>query len=180
VKRLRRKRVWVPLLLVGCLVTAATARWFVWPATDTAARADAVVVFDGGRGERLRAARALMARGVAPTLLISAGRELDADDADGLCAEPQPFEVVCFTPQPDTTRGEARALAEIARRRDWDAVAVVTSTYHVSRARMLVERCYGGRLDVIAATPPDNPFQWMANVAHEWGGSVEATIERGC
>jgi uncharacterized SAM-binding protein YcdF (DUF218 family) len=180
VRRLRQKRVWLPLVLVAGLVIAATARWFVWPATDAVDHADAVVVFDGGRGERLREARALMARGIAPTLVVSAGRELDADDGDGLCVDPPPFEVVCFTPRPDTTRGEARALAEIARGRDWDTVALVTSTYHVSRARMLVERCYGGRLDVIAASPPANPAQWVANLAHEWGGAVDAMIDRDC
>ena len=176
---LRHKSVWAPLL-VATLLLAATARLFVWPTTDMVDRADAVVVFDGGRGERLHKARALMARNTAPTLVISAGRELDHDDADGLCSKPQEFEVVCFTPSPDTTRGEARAIAEIAQRRHWDDVALVTSTYHVSRARMLVERCYAGRLDVIAANPSSNPFHWVANLAHEWGGVVQAVIHEDC
>jgi uncharacterized SAM-binding protein YcdF (DUF218 family) len=166
--------------VVAMLLLVATARLFIWPTTNTVDRADAVVVFDGGSGERLQKARALMARNTAPTLAISAGKELDQDDADGLCGEPQEFEVVCFTPRPDNTRGEARGIAEIARRRRWDRMALVTSTYHVLRARMLVERCYSGRLGVIAASPSSNPFDWVANLAHEWGAVAEAVINEDC
>jgi uncharacterized SAM-binding protein YcdF (DUF218 family) len=179
-RRLRRRRVWMPLAVIGTLLVAATARLFVWPSTDDPRRADAVVVLDGGSGERLDEARALMQRDVAPTLAISAGRELDPDEADGLCSGPQQFEVVCFTPTPDSTRGEARALATLARQHGWNDVVLVTSTYHVTRARMLVERCFDGRVDVVAASPPARPLHWIAAVGHEWAAMLDATIRRTC
>jgi uncharacterized SAM-binding protein YcdF (DUF218 family) len=179
-RRLRRRRVWMPLAVIGTLLVAATARLFVWPSTDDPRRADAVVVLDGGSGERLDEARALMQRDVAPTLAISAGRELDPDEADGLCSGPQQFEVVCFTPTPDSTRGEARALATLARQHGWNDVVLVTSTYHVTRARMLVERCFDGRVDVVAASPPARPLHWIAAVGHEWAAMLDATIRRSC
>ena len=177
---LRRRRVWMPLAVIGTLLLGATARLFVWPATDDPRRADAVVVLDGGSGERLDEARALMERDVAPTLAISAGRELDPDEADGLCSGRQQFEVVCFTPTPDSTRGEARALAALARQHGWNDVVLVTSTYHVTRARMLVERCFDGRVDVVAASPPARPLHWIAAVGHEWAAMLDATIRRTC
>jgi uncharacterized SAM-binding protein YcdF (DUF218 family) len=149
------------------LFLGATARLFVWPTTADARRADAVVVLDGGTGERLKKARALMARHVAPTLVISAGHELDPDEADGLCAKPQAFEVVCFVPKPADTRGEARAFAMLARQHRWRHAVLVTSTYHVTRARRLVERCYDGHLEVVAASPPHNPLDWTADIRHE-------------
>lgn len=121
-----------------------------------------------------------MARDVAPTLAISAGREVDEDEADGLCARPQPFEVVCFSPKQDSTRGEARALAALARRNGWDEVVLVTSTYHVTRARTLVERCYDGRVDVVAARPPTRPLDWAAAVGHEWAALLDATLRPSC
>jgi uncharacterized SAM-binding protein YcdF (DUF218 family) len=179
-RRLRRRRVWMPLAVIGTLLVGATARLFVWPSTDDPRRADAVVVLDGGSGERLDEARALMQRDVAPTLAISAGRELDPDEADGLCSGPQQFEVVCFTPTPDSTRGEARALATLARQHGWNDVVLVTSTYHVTRARMLVERCFDGRVDVVAASPPARPLHWIAAVGHEWAAMLDATIRRTC
>lgn len=179
-RSLRRKRVWMPLAVTGTLFLAATARLFVWPSTNHAGPADAVVVLDGGSGERLEEARALMARRVAPTLAISTGRELDVDEAGDLCTKPQQFEVVCFTPRPDSTRGEARALARLARESGWNEVVLVTSTYHATRARMLLERCFDGRVEVVAATPPRQPLHWAAAVVHEWAAMVETTLRRGC
>jgi uncharacterized SAM-binding protein YcdF (DUF218 family) len=179
-RSLRRKRIWLPALLAGTLFLAATARLIIWPPTNDAGRADAVVVLDGGSGERLDKARDLMAREIAPTLAISTGRDLEVDEAGGLCSEPQQFEVVCFSPRPDSTRGEARALATLARRNGWNEVVLVTSTYHVTRARILVERCFAGRLDVVAASPPRRPLDWVAAVVHEWAGMLEATIRRSC
>lgn len=179
-RSLRRKRIWIPVVVTGTLFLAATARFFVWPSTSDADRADAVVVLDGGTGERLDKARALMARGVAPTLAISTGREMDTDEADDLCTKPQPFAVVCFSPRPDSTRGEAQALATLARQNRWNEVVLVTSTYHVTRARILVDRCFGGRVDVVAASPPRRPLHWAGAIAHEWAGMLEATLRRGC
>jgi uncharacterized SAM-binding protein YcdF (DUF218 family) len=178
--RRRRRRVRVALAVVGAVLLGATARLFVWPPTDAVGRADAVVVLDGGRGERLDAARELVARGTAPTLAISTGRELDPGEAGGLCTTPQPVEVVCFTPTPDSTRGEARAVAALARRHGWDDLVLVTSTYHVTRATMLVERCFDGAVDVVAAHPPARPLHWAAALGHEWGALVDASLRRGC
>lgn len=177
---LRRKRVWIPTLITATLFLGATARLFVWPTTNDAGRADAVVVLDGGSGERLNKARALMARHVAPTLVISAGRELDPDGAEELCATPQAFEVVCFVPKPADTRGEARAFAVLARQHRWNDAVLVTSTYHVTRARTLVERCYDGHLDVVAAKPHHNPIDLTAAIGHEWLGTVKGTLDRKC
>jgi uncharacterized SAM-binding protein YcdF (DUF218 family) len=170
----------MPLAVMGTLFLGVTARLFVWPSTNHVDRADAVVVLDGGSGERLEEARALMARRVAPALAISTGRELDMDEAGDLCTEPQPFEVVCFTPRPDTTRGEARALARLARENGWNEVVLVTSTYHATRARMLLERCFDGRVKVVAASPPRRPLHWAAAVVHEWAAMVETMLRRGC
>jgi uncharacterized SAM-binding protein YcdF (DUF218 family) len=179
-RSLRRKRIWIPVVVTGTLFLAATARLLIWPPTNDAGRADAVVVLDGGSGERLDRARELMARGIARTLAVSTGRDLDVDEAGDLCNKRQEFEVVCFSPRPDSTRGEARALATLARRNGWNEVVLVTSTYHVTRARILVERCFAGRLDVVAASPPRQPLHWAAAVVHEWAGMLETTIRRGC
>jgi uncharacterized SAM-binding protein YcdF (DUF218 family) len=114
--------------------------------------------------------------GVAPVLVISDGRAEGWETANRLCGEPR---VVCFVPDPYSTQGEARWLGREARRRGWAAVVVVTSTYHLRRARWVVERCYAGRLAAVAAEPP--LANWAIGIAWEWPkGLYYLTRKRGC
>jgi hypothetical protein len=57
---------------------------------------------------------------------------------------------------------------------------LVTSTPHVTRARLLVDRCYDGTLQVTGATPHTSVPGWVAAIAHEWGGLADTVVERGC
>jgi uncharacterized SAM-binding protein YcdF (DUF218 family) len=142
---------------------AATAYLFVWTEGDRLPPdADAVVVLSGGREHRLAEGRRLVAAGVAETLVISDGRASGWEEANALCQA----RAVCFRPDPYSTQGEARWIEDEAARRGWDSIVVVTSTYHVRRARMIVERCYRGRLAVVGAEPPlENR---IIGVAWEW------------
>lgn len=175
VGRLVRRTVVVAILLVAVavLLVGASLRLFVWPSTDHVESADAVVVLAGGDGERLDRGLELMREGVAPTLVLSFG-------PDQLCNAEQPFPVVCFAPSPENTRGEAEAIGRLAADRGWTNLVLVTSTPHVTRARVLVERCYPGRLQVTGATPPTSAPGWAFAIAHEWGGLAEAMVERDC
>ena len=173
------------LVALGALVVAfvvATAFLFVWPRTDAPGHADAVVVLSGGRNWRLDPALALVRRGVAPLLVISgAGFDRSWRKARTLCAHPrQPgFRVLCFDPHPYSTRGEARAIARLAASHRWRKVDVVTSRYHVFRARILIERCYHGRLAMVGTHYPI----WTAPLDYvsEWAKLlVQLTVERGC
>ena len=49
-------------------------------------------------------------------------------------------------------RGEARAVARMAAARGWRSVLVVTSTYHVTRARLLFDRCVAAHVWVTGST----------------------------
>ena len=137
------------LLVLGLLAgwTIAAAVLFVWPPREQAAPADAVVVLAGGRGPRLARGLELVRRGLAPTLVISDGWSPTWPEANRLCAgRPIAARVVCPHPQPYSTRGEAEAFARLARSRGWGSVLVVSSRYHLPRARMLFARCFGGTI----------------------------------
>jgi len=161
----------LPVIVVAAFA-AATAYLFVLPDEDQLpARADAVVVLSGGQ-HRLDEGVRLWRRGTARTLAISDGRDPAWPEANRLCSEPR---VRCFTPVPYSTRGEARWTAA----QPWDAVVVVTSTYHVRRTRELFRRCYKGRLAVVAADPPLENF--VVGVAWEWPKSAWYwAFSRGC
>jgi uncharacterized SAM-binding protein YcdF (DUF218 family) len=142
---------------------AATAYLFVWVESDRLPRdVDAVVVLSGGREHRLAEGRRLVESRRAATLVISDGLAPGWVEANELCRA----DAVCFRPEPYSTQGEARWIADEADRRGWDSVVVVTSSYHVRRARMIVERCYDGDLAVVGAEPPlENR---VIGVAWEW------------
>jgi uncharacterized SAM-binding protein YcdF (DUF218 family) len=146
-----RRFLLVAVVLVVVAWLAVAARFVLWPEQDAVGRADAVVVLAGDH-LRLGKALELMTRHVAPTLVISDGLAPGWREANRLCRGGAPYRVVCFRPVPYSTRGEARAVAGMAAARGWRSVLVVTSTYHVTRARLLFDRCVGARVSVTGAT----------------------------
>jgi uncharacterized SAM-binding protein YcdF (DUF218 family) len=177
-----RRLLLVLALLVGAwLVLCAVL--FVWPrGTGAPAHADAVVVLSGARNNRLDPALKLVRGGLAPVLAISgAAQDPRWHKARALChaGHAGSVRVICFEPRPFSTRGEARAVAALARRHGWTKLVVVTSTFHVTRARMLFRRCYPGLLWLVGT-----PTTWWM-LPEEWAFetgklAVQLTAERGC
>ncbi|MBA3653365.1 MAG: YdcF family protein [Actinobacteria bacterium] len=168
-------------LLAIVVAVVATARLFVFPRTHTPLQADAVVMFVGGRGERLDTALGLVEAGVAKNLVIPNGTVDTWPQANRLCRGKHSFTVTCPSPDTDTTRGEARAIAAVARRHNWDHVVLVTSTYHVTRARLLMSRCFDGKVDAVEARPGVTIARFFSRVTHEWAGLGEAVlVNNGC
>ncbi|HET7486295.1 MAG TPA: ElyC/SanA/YdcF family protein [Acidimicrobiales bacterium] len=191
--RPRRRRRWlrrlvllvVVLMLGSGLVTAATARLFVWPARGVPQHADAIVLF-GGRGFRLSKALQLAYSGYAPELVISRGTP--GPDVDGVpgdqterpCAPPIPnVRVTCFDPDPVTTRGEARFIGRMAKERHWRSVIVVSTRPQATRARLRTSRCFSGQISV--ATSDLMRADWPHEVVYEWGALLKAlALQRSC
>jgi uncharacterized SAM-binding protein YcdF (DUF218 family) len=128
-------------------------RVVLFPSEESPGRADVVVVLSGDH-LRLGKALELMTRHVAPTLVISDGLARGWRQANRLCrgGAAGRFRVLCFRPHPYSTRGEARAVARMAVARGWRSVLVVTSTYHVTRARLLFDRCVSARVSVTGSS----------------------------
>ena len=68
-----RPRALLALAVAAALMIGLSLPLFVFPATDEPGRADAVVVFAGGDGERQEEGLRLVREGVAPALVISDG-----------------------------------------------------------------------------------------------------------
>jgi uncharacterized SAM-binding protein YcdF (DUF218 family) len=152
-----------PAAMLGCAAALAlSARLFVWPRADEPAPADAVVALDGDRPRRLVFALTLMERRLAPTLVAVRGETV----SPALFERDLPYELVSFVPEPSTTRGEALAVARLAAERGWRRIVVVTSTYHLTRARLIFERALACELRFVPAgysrrrLPRDIPSEW--------------------
>ena len=160
---------------------SVTARLFVWPSAGSPTSADAVVIFAGGRGERLARAQQLMADGLAPNLVIPNGTAPEWPAGNAACREDRAYAVLCPVPDPDTTQGEARAIAGLAQTRGWTRVILVTSTYQVTRADLLLGRCFHGDIQRVRADPGLSALALAPRVGHELLAWTHAmTIERGC
>lgn len=180
--RLRRPP--IPAVIIGVgismlIIVVMTVRWFLSPHSVDPDRVDAVVVLAGGRGERLDRALELMAKPVSDTLVLSVGNGMwsDSEAITQACGDDVQFEVICFAPVPDSTKGEALTFQQLAGEHGWESIALVTSEYHLHRAALRFSRCFDGEILPVAAPAETG----LGLLTHEWLGTLQArTLDRGC
>ncbi len=163
------------VLVVG-LFASFTARLFVWPAQDalSGAHGDAVVVFNGP-DPRFQVAIRLARERAAPVVLLS----VSSVQWDCPHWRVPGVKLVCFTPIPATTQGEARFAAAQARANGWRSLIVVSSVPQDTRARLRLRRCFSGSIEVVTARP--GLSEWSYQVLYEWGALLKALVlQRGC
>jgi len=172
----RAARVVITAVLVLILVFAAlTAQLLVWPAQGMPPRVSAIVMLSGP-GVRLPVALQLAGEHRAPVLVVSQGH----DGYGSPCpSRPSGVQLICFDPDPATTRGEAEYIGRLAKKYHWTSVVVVTSRPQATRARMLVERCFAGA--VYSSTGPLPMRSWPYQIAYGWGALTKALlVDRTC
>jgi uncharacterized SAM-binding protein YcdF (DUF218 family) len=123
--------------------------------------ADAVVVLEGSNSRLPRGVQ-LVDEGYAPLLVVSRGgnKKLEAKVCNHTLHVPA--RVLCFYADPSSTRGEAEEIGRLAERLKWKTIDVVTSQFHVFRARMLIRRCYHGELHMVGSSQPEWKFPLYA------------------
>jgi len=173
--RKRGRAVLIALAAVIVIVSAATARLFVWPDQGMPAQVSAIVMLDSPGNTvsgALRVARQHRAR----FLVISLGTPLSSYR----CPAPLPrVKLICFNPRPATTQGEAEFVGRLARKYHWRSIAVVTITPQASRARLRVARCFAGPVYVV--TTPIALTSWPYEIAYEWSAMFKALVlQRRC
>lgn len=179
------RRLLVALAAVALVVLLVIAGWVAaeggTPPDEVASgELDAVVALVGDPG-RLAPAERLAAR-TGAVLAISdrtPASEHYPGDRTERCAHADGDEVVCFTASPYATRGEARAVGELAAERGWQHLAVVTSRYHLRRAGLLVRQCVdeGVEVELVAADQTLWPHKVLREVA---GLGAAVTVDRAC
>lgn len=178
----RQRRPRWRLLIVGAALalaalSVATARLFVWPPHGMPARADAIVMLNGP-GDRLDTALKLAWEHRVPVVVISQSSPFWGHGS--ICAPEIPgVRVICFDPNPATTRGEAEFAARLAKRYHWHSIALVTTAPQDTRARLRMRRCFAGHIYVVNA--PLTTYQWPAEVVYEWAATIKALfLQPGC
>lgn len=178
----------IAALAAAVLVTLAGIPLYVLPATDEPGPVDVIYVIGPPTDARIDVAMDMMAQGHAQALMVSldpaeSGEYPQAASAcaqDGDTRLPQDATVLCARPDPFTTRGEARELEAQMAEHGWDSAAVITFTPHVSRARMIMDRCATGDVSMVDSGESLDPWYWAYHYAYQSAGYAKAFILQGC
>lgn len=173
------RRLWLGglgVVLVLVAIFVGTTMWLtIYPAADEPTHADGILSLNGGQEEaRAALAVSLAKRGYAPVLLFSQGGQ----GADTSCPKVPRISVVCFVDVSNNTRGEAEWAGRYATRHDWRSLLIVPGRSQATRARLLTERCFSGRVTVV---PLSGPRPAVSDILHQWGGLLDALfVHRSC
>lgn len=143
---------------------------------------DAVIVLGGASDERLPVAELLADSGDAPVLVVSRTDTPGNASADALCRDtPLPSaSLICFRPEGMDTRGEAVAIRQLVAVNGWDSIAVVTSSYHVARAGLLMGQCTDASVAMVSSAPKLDSLQWLRRFVIETGGLLDVNLRPEC
>ena len=179
-RRWRRRLRYAAAVLAVLLapLTFVTTRWYVWPRQEPLpSHVNAIVMLDGP-GDRLDTALDLAWAHEAPVIVISQGS--NHGRRAGACAPKIPgVRVICFDPDPATTRGEAEYAGRLAARYHWRSLVVVAITPQDTVARLRVGRCFGGQVYLVNSPLP--AWEWPLMIVYEWGSTLKALLlQRTC
>jgi hypothetical protein len=170
-----RRRLSVAAIALILAFAVATGRMLVWPAEGMPARVSAIVML-AGPADRLPLALHLARERRAPMLVVSRGWH----GYGGPCPpRVRGVQLICFEPDPGDTRGEAEFVGQLANRYHWRSVALVSLREQDTRARIRVQRCFGGPVYVMTVSSPW--YDWPYQIAYEWGALFKALVlQRAC
>jgi hypothetical protein len=168
------------LVLLGIAVACAafvvaTSVLFVWPPTDRPTHVDGILSLDGvDESGREAKAISLAEQGFASTLLFSQGTYRSTS-----CPKVPRIVVVCFEPNPGRTVGEVEFAARYARSHGWHSIAIVPGMAQSVRARLLMERCFPGKIVDVPSSGPLGQLPYQ--IVYEWGALTRALlVNRHC
>ncbi len=171
------RRRWLNIVVAVLVVAAALIeiRLYVVPASDGARPADAVVVLGGQAYQaRLRTADAMLKTYPGSVVVVSI--------PGGIACPAQPpgaSAILCFSPNPSTTQGEARTAAKLATKYGWKSIEVVTTADQIWRARLRFSRCWSGNISMVRSD--SSIYLRLRAVPYETAATIKAeTLQRGC
>ncbi|WP_296664626.1 YdcF family protein [Demequina sp.] len=166
-------------------VAIAGVPLYVLPARDEPRAVDAVYVIGPPYDPRIEFAEGMIEDGLAGALVVSiidepVQRAALPEAADACDGAPRAYPVHCSQPDPFTTRGEARWLSDLATEHGWDSVAVITTTPHITRTRVIMERCWDGEISYLDSGEPLGLAAWAYQYAYQSAAFVKVAWEQGC
>lgn len=152
---------------------------FVMPAADSPQSSDVLFVL-GPPDDRIGYAEELMEQGDAGTLAVSSPMDQAGRFTAPICQAARSYRIICFYPEPFTTQGEARALQSMSQQYDWSKASVLTAQHHITRARVIIDRCYMGDLRMIRYDTPLSLMTWAYLYVYQTAAFIKAALHPEC
>lgn len=95
------------------------------------------------------------------------------------CAD-QTRPVICVDPIPATTQGEAQNLGKVSQEQGWRSVTVVTHRSHITRSRILMQRCFDGELRMSVRNVEHGKRAWLRALLYESGAMIKTWATPRC
>jgi hypothetical protein len=176
---LRSRRARILAAIVAALVVllcVLTAVLFVYPDLNAPAHSDAIVVLGGHGVPAFDKGVELAKDGYAPDLVLSLQTWMHCQPYKSYLAPRLPrVKIMCFTADPQSTQGEARSIARLAKQLDWKRIIVVVLTTQATRARLRIGRCYPGQVLEVGFSP-EGIGEWLFQFAYQWGALFKALV----
>ncbi|WP_156156200.1 ElyC/SanA/YdcF family protein [Demequina maris] len=174
----------IAMLIPITVFVVASLLLYVYPAHDEPGPVDAVFVIGPPTDGRIALAQQMIAEGDTDTLVVSihpgdVEREY-TPMADTVCTEPQPYTVICGEPDPFTTAGEAAWIRDLATENGWESVGVITFTPHLSRTRVIMERCWDGDLRYLDSQEHIPASYMLQQAFYQTAGFLKVAFRTGC
>jgi uncharacterized SAM-binding protein YcdF (DUF218 family) len=191
------RRAFVTVLALFLAWVIAGLFVFVHPTTDAPRHVDAILVLGPPSADgRIDLAYSLFKQGYASNLVIS-GPTPNTPEIKAMCTNDAvpatgagsagtaagtagASQIICFQPNPRTTRGESMKIHQLARRYHWHSIMVVTSTYHISRARTIMKRCNPETIVMVAAHQNISFGEWAYQYVRQTAGYVKLLTHTAC
>jgi uncharacterized SAM-binding protein YcdF (DUF218 family) len=166
-----------------------------WVVEDTLERSDAILVLsdDNFYADRVTRASQVYRQGLGP-IVVASGRRLRPYAGIAELMEHDLIErgvpkdkILRVAHDSDSTREEAKTLAQLAKQKKWRSVIVVTSNYHTRRARYIFSRIFPEdiRIQITGARDGDfDPSRWweerisIKELVREMAGMLVAIWEQ--
>ncbi|WP_188585238.1 YdcF family protein [Gordonia jinhuaensis] len=184
---IRRCVLSVVVVVVVALVVLNVTGYFLFTRAheDPLSHADAIVVLGGEQDGRVQYGVQLAQQGYASTVLLSNPYPSGTPGEDFMqhyCnGEDLGVRIICFAPDPSTTRGEAMFTRDMARKYGWHHVIAISWRFHLPRARYIFHQCFSGQT-TMRAVPRTYDYgvgMWQYTYVYQTVGFVKAAI-LGC